>query len=231
VKKPAKTTAAIGAGAATAGAGAVAGSGGAMAAGGGFSALGNAARGRVARTAYSVMNLHRGLSNATFGSSNGAGSADPDAGSSSGGVASDPSSGGGIRSAPTGSPQSRSSPSPDSNGTAAQARLPDTGRNSMSSDSADELGSTVRYWDVLDDGATVEDQSPDLGAVEVPSEVTDLSDGDDDVAAGAAPTTNGGDGGDPPATGGAANVEDLFATDSDVLGPDAYRSRDGSSDS
>ncbi|WP_262181409.1 hypothetical protein [Haloarcula laminariae] len=231
VKKPAKASAAIGAGAATAGAGAVAGSGGALSAAGGFSALGNAAKGRIGRAAYGAMNLHRGLSNANFGGSNGSGASDP--GPTAGPDPSDPGPENAIRTAPNPTSDPSGSRPPEPAGPPAQGRLPDTGRGSAAESDAPDLGDTVRYWDLLDEGTTVEDGSPPDDAAQVPSDVdsaagqVDSAD-DDDPAAGAAPTTDAGDDGDSPATGGAANAKDLFATDDDVLGPDAYRPRDDS---
>jgi hypothetical protein len=231
VTTPAKASAAVGAGAATAGAGAVAGSGGALAAAGGFSALGNAAKGRIGRAAYGAMNLHRGLSNTNIGGAKGAGASEP--GPTAGPDPSDPGPENEIRTAPNPTSGPESSRSPEPTGPPTQGRLPDTGRGSAAESDAPDLGDTVRYWDLLDKGTTVEDGSPPDDATQVPSDVdsaagqVDNAD-DDDLAAGAGPTTDAGDDGDSPAMGGAANAKDLFATDDDVLGPDVYRPRDDS---
>ncbi|MBX0288533.1 hypothetical protein [Haloarcula salinisoli] len=230
-KQSVKTPAAVGAGAVTAGAGVAAGAGGAQAAAGGFSALGNAAKGRIGRAAYGAMNLHRGLSNAKFGGSNGSGSSET--GGVSGPDPADPGPENEIRTASTSMSDPGGSQSPEPAGPPAQGRLPDTGRGSAAESDAPDLGDTVQYWDLLDEGTTVEDGSPPDDAQQVPSDVdsaagqVDSAD-DDDLAAGAAPTTDAGDDGDSPATGGAANAKDLFATDDDVLGPDVYRPRDDS---
>jgi len=214
-KKPAKIGGAAAGAVATAGAGAVAGSSAAMTTGGAISTASNIAKGRPGRAARSVQMLHRDLSTmskaggsssphsttSTNAASGGAGQ--PQRGSQSGGTS--PRT---PQTATNRAPRSRSTPADatDSATPTSQGRLPSDGDASPHW-SADQQG-TVTYWDVVDSGVTVEDSPSFKDAEPVPSRVEETDSGDSRSAS------------DP-------SFEDIFAGDSDPLGPAYYRDTSG----
>jgi hypothetical protein len=226
-KKPAKIGGAAAGVAATAGAAAYAGAGGAMAVGGGINAASNAAKGRAGRAAYSAQMAARGLSDARVRTGGTSSQGTPS------GTSGQTSAGGQTQSSgPTGppspqratdsSPRSRSAGtgSTDSAGTASGGRLPPN--RTAPADSPDDPEGEVTYWDVFGDGVTVEDSSPNSDTPSVPSRVDDT---DDDSAAAAPATASDGDPPDDTSAGqtSSKSVDDLFATDDEILGPDHYR--------
>lgn len=232
-KKPAYATGAI---AATAAGASVGGAAGARVASRGIGTLSSVAKGQPGRTAFNVQRMQRGLSKLDLSS---------DADSNSDSSTKDDVQTQRDQTTVLDNPQfkqtqvvgngSASKQPAGSNRVALTETVPSDQSGKETKLDGDRGDNGTTYWDVVDDdtqfGSDTDvyqpDTSPDVSADQ--RQQSDAAgpddDSDDGAAAGAAPTTGGGDDGDSPDTDGAGNVEDLFATEDEVLGPDAYRPR------
>lgn len=224
-KKPAKIGGAAAGVAATAGAGAYAGTAGAMAVGGGINAASNAVKGRPGRAAFSAQMASKGLSKAPIGtgSSSSNGGTSP-SGSSSGSVTSrqtsvSSSSNSGNKQTAVGT-QNQSTTLNSNTGQSTGGNKPRRRETKL----ATQNEQTVTYWDAV-------------GSEEIDSD-TKVFDPDEQQSGQSTQTGTHGDtaaapsdsssGGDPPTDGevgqaSSNSIEDVFATDDDVLGPAHYR--------
>ena len=208
-KKPAKIGGAAAGIAATAGAGAYAGTGGAMAVGGGINAVSNAAKGRPGRAAYSAQMAAHGLSKAPIGT----GSASSNTSSSttvnptSGQSSSSPTTS--IRSKETAvGPQNQSTAL---NSTNRQSSTGNTQPRQRETKPAPHNQETVTYWDAVGGeqiGTDTKVFSPD----EQPTDQSAHPSNEGNVPAEEAVGQTS-----------SHSIEDVFATDDAILGPEHYR--------
>ncbi|KOX93205.1 hypothetical protein AMS69_12275 [Haloarcula rubripromontorii] len=235
-KKPAKIGAAATGAAATAGAGAVGGPGAAMATGGTIRAASSAAKGRVGSAATGAQMVHRQMAanpagmNRNYGKSGsngsgggnggGGGSAPPPAGSSgSGGSGGGNSGGGGSAPSPAGSSGSggSSGSSGSSSSGSSSGTSPGSALNSRFTNGSSSGGSGNDDTPVSERQTKMERQTQiNSGDTRVYESETDppFSDGE--------PDENGTDT-DSDDSESYDSLKDVFATDADKLGPDAYR--------
>ncbi|WP_146418339.1 hypothetical protein [Haloarcula hispanica] len=242
-KKPAKIGAAATGAAATAGAGAVGGPGAAMATGGTIRAASSAAKGRVGSAATGAQMVHRQMaanpagmnrnygksgSNGSGGGSNGSGggngggggSAPPPAGSSgSGGSGGGNSGGGGSAPSPAGSSGSggSSGSSGSSSSGSSSGTSPGSALNSRFTNGSSSGGSGSDDTPVSERQTKMERQTQiNSGDTRVYESETNPPFSDDDF------DENGTDT-DSDDSESYDSLKDVFATDADKLGPDAYR--------
>ena len=208
-KKPAKIGGAAAGIAATAGAGAYAGTGGAMAVGGGINAVSNAAKGRPGRAAYSAQMAAHGLSKAPIGT----GSASSNTSSStaasptSGPTSSNPSTN--IRSKETAvGPRNQSTTLNSGSG---QSSTGSTQPRQRETKPAPHNQETVTYWDAVGGeqiGTDTKVFSPDAQSTDQSAHPSNEGNSQADEAVGQTSSHS---------------IEDVFATDDAVLGPEHYR--------
>ncbi|WP_058992349.1 hypothetical protein [Haloarcula sp. CBA1127] len=248
-KKPLKVGAAATGAAATAGAGAVGGPGAAMATGGTIRAASSAAKGRVGSAATGAQMVHRQMaanpagmksgsssSGSGSGGSGGSGTNGSGGGGSSGGAGgSAPPSGGSGSSGSGGSGGSGGSSAPVSGGggsngasagSALDSRFTNSSNGSAPSGDSDSDANPIedRQTEVerqteLEPQTKIERQTQvNSGDTRVYESGSDPPFSDEDSAATGTDTDSGSDGSE-----SYDSLQDVFATDDDVLGPDVYR--------
>jgi len=236
-KKPLKIGAAAGGAAATAGAGAVGGPGAAMATGGTIRAASGAAKGRVGSAATGAQMVHRqmaanpaGMKRGSSGGPTGSGGGSSPNGSGGGGNSgsggggaggSAPPSGGGSGS--SGSGGSGGSP-PSGGGSGSGSPLNSRFTNGGSSSSSGSSGDSESDDTPISERQTkMEPQTKMERQTQINSSDTRVFESDSDPPfSDGKPDENGTD----TDSGGSESydsLQDVFATDDDVLGPDVYR--------
>jgi len=237
-KKPLKIGAAAGGAAATAGAGAVGGPGAAMATDGTIRAASSAAKGRVGSAATGAQMVHRqmaanpagmkrGSSSGPTGS--GGGNSGSGGGGSGGAGGSAPPSGGGSGSNGSGGSGGSTSPSSSGSGgsssSSAGSALNSRFTNGSSSGSSDSSGDSESDDTPVSERQTKMEQQTKMerqtqinsGDTRVFESEVDPPFSDDDFDENDTETT------DSDESESYDSLQDVFATDDDVLGPDVYR--------
>ncbi|EMA09988.1 hypothetical protein [Haloarcula marismortui] len=227
-KKPLKIGAAAGGAAATAGAGAVGGPGAAMATGGTIRAASSAAKGRVGSAATGAQMVHRqmaanpaGMKRGSSGSGGGSspngsgGGGNSGSGGGGSGGSAPPSGGGSGSSGSGGSPPS--SGGSGSSGSPLNSRFTNGGSSSSSGDSeSDDTPISERQ-------TKMEPQTKMERQTQINSGDTRVYESDSDPPfSDGKPDENGTDT-DSDESESYDSLQDVFATDDDVLGPDVYR--------
>ncbi|KAA9404141.1 hypothetical protein Har1131_17390 [Haloarcula sp. CBA1131] len=224
-KKPLKIGAAAGGAAATAGAGAVGGPGAAMATGGTIRAASGAAKGRVGSAATGAQMVHRqmaanpaGMKRGSSGGPTGSGGGNSGSGGGGAGGSAPPSGGG---SGSSGSGGSGGSPpsggGSGSSGSPLNSRFTNGGSSSSSGDSeSDDTPISERQ-------TKMEPQTKMERQTQINSGDTRVYESDSDPPfSDGKPDENGTDT-DSDESESYDSLQDVFATDDDVLGPDVYR--------
>ncbi|MGB9950913.1 hypothetical protein ACOZ4F_00715 (plasmid) [Haloarcula marismortui] len=225
-KKPLKIGAAAGGAAATAGAGAVGGPGAAMATGGTIRAASGAAKGRVGSAATGAQMVHRQMAANPAGMKRGSTSGPTGSG---GGSSPNGSGGGGNSGSGGGGSGGSAPPSGGGSGSSGSGGSPPSGGGSGSGGSP--LNS--RFTNGGSSGSSYDSESDDTPISERQTKMerqTQINSGDtrvyesdsDPPFSDGKPDENGTD----TDSGGSESydsLQDVFATDDDVLGPDVYR--------
>ncbi|RLM33131.1 hypothetical protein [Haloarcula sp. Atlit-120R] len=231
-KKPLKIGAAAGGAAATAGAGAVGGPGAAMATGGTIRAASGAAKGRVGSAATGAQMVHRqmaanpaGMKRGSSGGPTGSGGGSSPNGSGGGGNSGSGGGGSGGSAPPSGggSGSSGSGGSPPSGGGSGSGGSPLNSRFTNGGSSGSSGDSESDDTPISERQTKMEPQTKMERQTQINSSDTRVFESDSDPPfSDGKPDENGTD----TDSGGSESydsLQDVFATDDDVLGPDVYR--------